>query len=94
MCPSQTPEKSGTPSEVRGTFSIADDFSAFAPAFGAVCAHNPEEKATAVTRAKVRPSRWFRISANPPVVRNESSRRTTLGIAPVYVNGKIAAKIL
>src|SRR5579863_803590 len=43
ICPSQTPEKSGTPSAVRETFSVGMGLS-FAPAFGAICARMPGVK--------------------------------------------------
>src|ERR1700719_623867 len=71
MCPSQTPEKSGAPSGVLGTACVA---AVFASAFGEVCAHNPDEKMRAATRARIWLPQNLFISRNPPVLRIDSSR--------------------
>jgi hypothetical protein len=54
MCPSQTPEKSGTPSDVLGSDCAAGAFSIFESVFGEVCAHNPDENITAEASASAR----------------------------------------
>src|SRR5579871_1215100 len=66
MWPSQTPEKSGTPSPVLPT---GCDWAALASAFGPVCAHSPAESRIVPTATTARSMECFRIPANPPVVR-------------------------
>src|SRR5580700_8781046 len=71
ICPSQTPEKSGTPSAVLGSPCGAAAFSAVEFVFGEVCALSPDEKIKAAARARIWATQYFFISGIPPVVRNE-----------------------
>src|SRR5882762_9297116 len=66
MCPSQTPEKSGTPSAVLGTARASGALFAVAAGLGAVCAARMDENASVAVRAMGKPVESFRIFKFPP----------------------------
>src|SRR5579863_2723538 len=91
ICPSQTPEKSGTPSAVLGS-ACGAALSAGPFVFEEVCARNPDERIIAATSASVWPTLYFFISGNPPVVRIESKRRAARSVPTPGMSGDAASR--